>query len=148
MADLLEVLVPLSEHLSVSDLLRVWTALCRPGAWPREVTMLASTRMQLRFRGRAATMRGLGEVLARTRRCLECGRPTRHRPRVCPPCAADPRARLALVSRADLRRMHAEAGVRVRGFEARMATMPVAKVSRAGKFLYWRRDAVTALFRA
>ena len=142
---LLACLVPLSEHLAAADVLCVWTALARPTAWPDEVTMLLAARMRLRFRGRAATMRGLCAVMAQTRRCRECGRPTRHVPRVCLPCAADPRARFALVSRAELRR--AAPAARVRGFEARMRALPVAKVSRAGKYLYWRREAEQALYR-
>jgi hypothetical protein len=143
-AGLLACLVPVSEHLSVSDLLRVWLALGRPAAWPDEATMGMARCMELRYRGHHVTMRGLADTLMRTRRCLECGRPTRHRPRVCVPCAADPCSRLALVSRAELRRL--SPARRVRGFEARLRALPVAKVGRGGRYLYWRRAAERHLF--
>ena len=87
----------------------------------------------------------LGRRIAGTRRCVECGAPTRRVIRVCEPCADDPRSAVAMCTRADIRERAARHPGRVRCLGERVRELPIVFRGRTGRMYYWKRDA-DALF--
>lgn len=138
MAALADVLVPLSEHLSMRDLFGLFHALGRDAArtWPPEVTVLMCRRMGLSLRW---TVGQLGARMAR--RCMECGVPTQRVPRVCAVCEAEPSSFFCMCDRSYARRLNARRAAPIRNFEHVMATtFRIIKRREFGRHYYWKRE--------
>ena len=134
------VLTTVVDHLTVGDLFRLSRAIGPTAltSWPPEVAPVVATRMRLLVK-HGWTMEQLGTRMATTRRCVECGIPTRRNPRVCIDCEGDPRCPVAMSTRADvLHRYHRHP---IRGLRrAALQELQPIKRSRHGRIYYWRRD--------
>ena len=139
----LDCILPLSEHLSVADIFRLYRALGQSRHCmqvPELVKMLAS---------RLSLVRPVGDLQLISRhmhtktRCSECGESTQRRCRVCQRCADDPQCLLVMVSRRQVRMAYRFLCKRI--VEGAIRALRVAATSRMGAFYYWKRDVQAAL---
>lgn len=144
-ADLLSVFDLLAASLTVSDLFRLSHALgaeAHHSRWTAD--LVAHVRRRLAVPRRCALPLFLSTYLRRPR-CRECGAPSAaFPPRVCVPCARDPASFLLLLSRIDVRARYG-AALRPRDFAHLFRSLPRAKRTRTGAFLYWVRDVEQAV---
>lgn len=143
------ILLLLIDWLTIGDLARLHEALC-----DRRMHISVEMSHVLRSRLGAArlpsTQSTLVQILSpymtnsRTR-CRECGTPCRRKSHVCFHCANDPHSFRAMVSRNDLRTTSDGWRIRERRLLQALSTIRVVACTSTGAYLYWRREAVTAL---
>lgn len=139
----LDCLLPLSEHLSVAEIFRLYRALGHSRHCmqvPELVQMLASRLSLVRA---IDYLRTISRHMHTKTRCSECGESTHRRCRVCQRCADDPQCLLAMVSRRQVR--VAYRFLSKQRVEGVIRTLRVAATSRMGAFYYWKRDVQAAL---
>ena len=135
-------------HLRLADAFRLRHALGRDAdtLWLDDVPARYAAHMGLTGR---YDMRTLGRKMATCRtRCIECGVVTARQPKVCEACASDPASSVAMLTRRQIRERQRSLAKpdRVRELERHaLPRLPVAKVGRASRFWYWKRD-VDAMF--
>lgn len=133
-----DTLLPLlSEHLSLGDLFRLSRA-CHIRAWPTDVAHVVTRRMGLRGRH---DMASIGYKMRTTRRCVECGVPTRRSVRACVACTTDPRSFVALMTRAEIFEVYPHVTLH----RLRRRLVPVPYRGPLGRY-YYRARGVRAAF--
>lgn len=139
----------LLDWFTIGDLARLHEAMCDRSAGI-SVEMSHVIRSRLGVLRLPSTERTLVQILSpymthSKTRCRECGIPCRRQSHVCFHCANDPHSFRSMVSRNDLRTTSDGWRIRERRLLQALSTIKVVTRTSTGAYLYWRREAVTAL---
>ena len=124
-------------YLSIGDLYRL-RATASHDDWDVVTTRALSARIGL---ARSADATRISAHMWK-RRCRECGTFCSAVPRFCTSCTSDPRSRVALMTRAEIRILCKD---RRQCYRAVVGELARVRRSRVGAFLYWRDDVFARL---
>lgn len=138
------ILCPLLEFLTVGEMFRLSRALGKVDSLPSDVVYVVARHMGLQMRS-TFTMATLSRRM-QAGRCVECGMRCACRPVVCATCRMSDTSFRSMVTRADIRRMLAQRGVRRRSEPlVKLWTHGIVKRGRLGTYYYWRKDVEVVL---